>query len=196
MRRQEGREVVQVVVWGDPLVCICIGVVPVPSLRVDDLARIRPAIGSLLHARHPCGDIRPEPRKVVADTNQPAPSVRRHLGRKILPSAPNEIQHRVSPVCVPLHDHIGEVWPFRSARGGEIVHVWVELVRKDLVLRPRVRATDQKKPGTVEEIECLLLCWHAVVAGRARSRDKGPSLPPACRLDRGAARQRHALTQH
>ena len=172
-----------------------------PSLRVDDLARIRPAIESLLHARHPCGDIRPEPRKVVADTNQPAPAVRRHLGRKIrkirLIVAPNEIQHRVSSVCVPLHDHIGEAfWPFRSARGVEAVHVWVELVRKDLVLRPRVRATDQKQPGSVEEIQCLLPCWHAVVAGRARSRDEGLILPLAGRLDRGAARHLRALTQH
>ena len=143
MRGQKYREFRQVVGGGNPKGFVPIGVVPVPSLRVHDLARTHPAVGCLLHARHPCGDIRPKLCKVVADTNQPAP-VRRHRSRKIRDSTPNEVQQRVRSVCVPLHDHIGEVWPFSSARGIEIVHVWVELVRKDLVLRPHVRATDQK----------------------------------------------------
>ena len=143
MRGQKDREARQVVGGGNPKVFVCIGVVPVPSLRVDDLARTRPAIGCLLHAIHPCGDIWPKFCKVVADTNQPAP-VRRHRSRKIHNSTPNEVYQRVRSVCLPLHDHIGEVWPFRSTRGSEIVHVWVELVRKGLVQRPHVRATDQK----------------------------------------------------
>jgi hypothetical protein len=90
MRGQKGREARQVVGGGDPLACICIGVVPVPSLRVDDLARTHPPVGCLLHARHPCGDILPKRSLVVADTNQPAP-VRRHRSRKIRDIAPNEV---------------------------------------------------------------------------------------------------------
>ena len=50
MRGQKGREARQVVGGGNPKVFVCIGVVPVPSLRVNDLARTHPAIGCLLHA--------------------------------------------------------------------------------------------------------------------------------------------------